>query len=431
VERLNQSISELGIIKVKPLPTRQALDGMEQDFQRIARRLGVAALLRVWCRQVDDDLEINIELINGPTGNLIPPSYTFSEKPSQVMQNVFEIARSVVEKLRPHLGPAELDRLECLMLYCKGRDQLANRNRDSLQTAIGHFQDALKKNPKYALAHVGLAESYNMLGIYGEDDPKKVFPLGKQAAEEASKIDYSLAEAHTSLAFYFERYELNRQASQREYELAIKLGSSKPDAQATTYHRYGVYLLGLGRFQEAIEKIQLAKAANPFSQIMMADLAQPYLYSEDLAAAIRICEATIARFPSFAPAYRYRGLAYEQEGNFTKAIEDLEKAVEFSGGSPLMKGELGHVLASAGKKDRAMSILSELQEQRKTGYSSCFRIAQIYACLGDREAALKHLEQAVDEKDPFLWFLEVDPIFSKKIGDEPRFKQLKDRLARR
>jgi tetratricopeptide (TPR) repeat protein len=219
--------------------------------------------------------------------------------------------------------------------------------------------------------------------------------------------------------------------TQRQYELAIKLGSSKPDARATTYHRYGIHCLGLGQFQEAIQNIQLAKAANPFSRFMMADLALPYLYSGDLAAAIRICEETIARFPSFAPAYRYRGLAYEQEGNFTKAIADLETAVRFSGDSPLMKGELGHVLASARKKDRAMSILSELQEQRRTGYSSCFRIAQIYACLGDREAAVKHLEQAVEERDPFLWYLWIDPILRNKIGDEPRFTQLQDRLARR
>jgi tetratricopeptide (TPR) repeat protein len=288
----------------------------------------------------------------------------------------------------------------------------------------------LKKNSKYAPALVGLAESYNMLGIYGVDDPKEVFPLGKQAAEEAIKIGYSLAEAHTALAFVRERFELNRQAAQREYQLAIKFGSLNPDAQATTYHRYGIYLLGLGQFKEAIQNLLLARAANPFQQIMMADLAQPYLYSGDLAEAIRICNETIERFRDFAPAYRYRGLAYEQQGNFTKAIDDLENAVRYSHGSPLMKGELAHVLASAGKKEQAISILSELQEQRRNGYSSCFRIAQIYACLGDREAALKHLEQAVDEKDPFLWFLEVDLIFSKKIGSEPRFKQLKDRLAR-
>lgn len=429
-ERLNTSIRELDIIKVKPLLNRQAFDGKELDFPALATKLGVAALLKGRYRQADDNLELYIELIDGRTGNLIS-SDRFSEKHTRVMEDVAEIARSVVEKLRPKLGPAEIDRLDCLVFYGKGCDELDKRSRESLGTAIQFFKEALKKNPKHALAYVGLANSYNMLGIYGVDDPKTAFPLGKQAAGEALKIDNSLAEAHTSLAFAMERYELARQAAQQEYELAIKLGFSKPDSLATTYHRYGIYFLGLGRFQEAIEKIQLAKAANPFSQIMMADLAQPYLYRGDLASAIRICEQTIARFPSFAPAYRYRGLAYEQEENFTKAIADLEMAVRLSGDSPLMKGELGHVLASAGKKDRAMSILSELQEQRRTGYSSCFRIAQIYACLGDREAALKHLEQAVEEKDPFLWFLGIDPIFRKKIGDEPRFKQLKNRLARR
>jgi len=163
----------------------------------------------------------------------------------------------------------------------------------------------------------------------------------------------------------------------------------------------------------------------------MAALAQPYLYSGEFEKAIQVCGKTLREYPLYAPAYRYRGLAYEQQGNFIKAVADLEAAVKYSGDSPLMKGELGHVYASAGMRDKAISILNELQQQRINGYSSCYRIAQIYACLGDNSSALKSLDQAVEDKDPFLWYLGVDPIFSKKLGDEPRFKQLQDSLARR
>ncbi|MBP1596355.1 MAG: serine/threonine protein kinase with repeat [Acidobacteria bacterium] len=431
VERLNQSISELDIIEVKPLQNREFLDGMHNDYQGIARRLGAAALLRVRGRQEKDELEISIELIDGRTGNLMSTPYHFADSTSRVMEDVAEIARSVVEKLRPHLGPMELSRLECLMFYGKGRDELARRTRDSLHAAIGHFQEALSKNPNYARAYVGLAESYCMLGIYGVDDPQKVFPMGRKAAENALRIDYTLAEAHTFLAFVKERYEFNRQAAGDEYKLAIRLRSPRPDGRATTHHRYGIYLLGMRQFLDSIENIQLAKAANPFSQIIMADLAQPYLFSGDLREAIRICNETIDRFPDCGPAYRYRGLAYEQQGDYMKAVADLEAAVKHSGDSLLMKGELGHVYASAGMKEKARSILNELLQQREAGYSSCYRIAQIHACLGEKDAALQRLDQAVKDKDPSLWFLEVDPILKNKLKDEPRFQQLNDSLAQR
>jgi len=114
-----------------------------------------------------------------------------------------------------------------------------------------------------------------------------------------------------------------------------------------------------------------------------------------------------------------------------KAVADLEAAVKHSGDSLLMKGELGHVYASAGMKEKARSILNELLQQREAGYSSCYRIAQIHACLGEKDAALQRLDQAVKDKDPSLWFLEVDPILKNKLKDEPRFQQLNDSLAQR
>jgi tetratricopeptide (TPR) repeat protein len=391
--------------------------------------LGVTGILAGRLRQTDEYLEVFAELTDGRDGNVIW-SKDYIERLSSTQEIVAKIARAVMENLRPRLGRAELNRLDCLALYSKGRDEWNRRNPASLRIAIQYFEEATRRDPRYAPAHIGLADCYNMLGIYGEDPPSEVFPKAKKAAEAALNVDDSLSEAHTSLAFTFERHDFNRAAAQQEYELAIKLSSSKA-AQATAYHRYGVYLIGLGKFSESIEKIKLAQDLDPFSQIIMADLAQPYLYSGNYEEAIRICDGTIKRHPSFAPAYRYRGLAFEQAGSFAKAVSDLEEAVRLSPDSPLMKGELGHALAGAGLRDKAMSILTELEEQRRTGYRSCYRIAQIYACLGDLDKAIAYLERALEESDPALWYVEVDPIFDKRIGSDLRFKELKKRLALR
>ncbi len=430
-EKLNQKISELEIVKVRPLLAKQSLSGMGQDFVAIAQKLKASALLKWHYTLVGEDLEIYIELIDGRTG-LAQHVNTFSGKSSQVMDPIAQIARYIVERLRPKLGRAEKDKLECLSLYGRGQDELANRTPDSLKKAIRHFEDATQKNPDFARAYVGIADSYNMLGIYGADNPAKLFQEGLKAANQALKIDNLLAEAHTSLGFAIERHDFARQGAQREYNEAIKLSSSNRDARAAAYHRWGVCLIDLGHYEEAIEKIRQAQEEDPSSQIMQSDLSRAHLYKGDLKEAIRISTATIERFPKFAPAYRYRGLAYEQAKNFPKAIADLEEAMKLSRNSPLMEGDLGHVYASAGLKDEALSILSKLQRDRGNGlYRSCFLIAQIYACLGNREKALFHLEKALEEKDPFMLSLEVDPILKKTLGSEPRFRKLSAQLAQR
>jgi tetratricopeptide (TPR) repeat protein len=430
-EKLNQKISELEIVRVRPLLARQSLSGMGQDFVAIADKFKASALLRWHYTLSGEDLEIYIELIDGRTGLTLDVN-TFPGKSYQVMEPITRIARHVVEKLRPRLGKAEKDKLECLSLYGRGQDELANRTPDSLKRAIRYFEDAVKRNPNFARAYVGIADSYNMLGIYGADNPAKLFQDGLKAANQALKIDNLLAEAHTSRGFAIERHDFARQGAQREYSEAIKLSSSNRDARAAAYHRWGVCLIDLGQYEEAIEKIRQAQEKDPSSQIMQSDLSRAYLYKGDLKEAIRISTATIERFPKFAPAYRYRGLAYEQAKDFPKAIADLQEAMRLSRNSPLMKGDLGHVYASAGLKDEARSILSELQRDRGNGlYRSCFLIAQICACLEDREEALNHLERALEEKDPFILSLEVDPILRKTLGNEPRFRQLTAQLAQR
>ena len=316
------------------------------------------------------------------------------------------------------------------MRVCKGRDALAKRNPDALKQAIVYFQEALKKNPRYAQAQVGIADSNNMLGIYGLEEPRKVFPFAKEAAQKALELDNSLAEAHTSLGFAIECYDFNIMDAQMEYDKAIR-SASNPDALAAAYHRYGVSLINLGKYSQAIEKIQRAQKEDPSSPIFMADLARAYIFQGELKRAIVISEETIRRFPTFAPAYRYRGLAYEQAGNLGRAIEDLEQAMALSRNSPLMKADLGHIYASTGEHDKAYSILSDLLQEKKNGeYRSCFLIAQIYACLDDRDTALKFLRQALEERDPYLLSLSVDPIFKSKFDHDPEFTRIVEEIPR-
>ncbi len=426
-EKLNLAIGELGIIKVRPLLDRQILTG-DLNSQALANRLGVAALIWYRMRQEGENLEIYVELVDGRDGHASP--FFRSESFSHTTALVAEIARWVVEGLRSQLGPAELKLLESLAYYGKGRDELDSRNSESIKNAEQYFNLASKLNPRYAPAFAGLAETYDMMAIYGGGDPREVFPKALKAAEDALNIDGKLPQAHSSLGYALERYALSRQAAEREYELAIKYGAANPDALANAYQRYGAHLVGLRRFREGIDYLHRAQNLNPLAPIAMVDEAQALIYMGNLQEAIRLCERTLARFPTFAPAYRFRGIAYELRGEYAKAIDDLESAVDCSGNSPLMKGELGHVLASAGRRDKAQDILSELLQRKKSGYSSSFRIAQIYVCLGDEKTALEYLVLAFEERDPYLWFLAVDPILNGKLGDNPRFIDLKKRAIR-
>jgi tetratricopeptide (TPR) repeat protein len=261
-----------------------------------------------------------------------------------------------------------------------------------------------------------------MLVVYGLLQPKEAFPLAKQAAETALKIDDTLAEAHTSLAFIKHRYEWRRDEADREFKLAILY---KP-GYAPAYQWYSSYLVALGRNDEALAKVKRGLELEPLSFISNSHVGWVLYLSGRYDEAIAHCKKLLEVDPNFFPARRYLGLAYEQKGMYREAISEFEECVKLSD-SPLIMALLGHAYAASGKRAEAERVLEELARQKQR-YVSPYTIAAVYVGLGKKDEAFKWLEKAYQERDIWLINLKVDPVLSPLSSDK-RFIDLLRRIG--
>jgi tetratricopeptide (TPR) repeat protein len=325
--------------------------------------------------------------------------------------------------LRLKLSFEEEKQVEAYGHYLKGRNQWKRRTPDGLLKGIEYFRQAIEVDPNYALAYAGLADSYNMLVVYGVRKPKEAFPAAKEAALKALEIDETLAEAHTALAFIKFRWDWDRLDAEREFRLAIR---HKP-GYAPAHQWYSSYLVAVGRFEEAIAEAKRTQELEPLSFITDVHLGWILYLAEQYDEAIVQCRRMLEIDADFFPARRYLGLAYEQKGMYTEAISEFKRAVELSG-SPLIVALLGHAYAVSDEHDEARRVLAELQQMSSQRYVSPYTIAAIHTGLGDRDEAFRWLEKAHDERDIWLMNLNVDPVF-KDMRSDRRYTALLRRIG--
>jgi tetratricopeptide (TPR) repeat protein len=300
---------------------------------------------------------------------------------------------------------------------------LNQRTPEGFNKAIEYFDKTVALKPDYALAHAGLADCYNMLATYGAKPPSEAFPLAKAEARKALDADDSLAEAHTSLAYALFRGDWKWVESEREFRQAIRLNSKLAQA----YQWYANLLVALGRSDEAIAQSKRAQELDSTSSIIRSNLALVYIFAHRFDDSIAVCQKFLELDPTYFAARRYLGQAYAQKGKYDLAISELQRAVA-TNGSPLIRAELAHTYARAGKRDEAQKILTELQRLSSERYISPYHIALIYSGLGNKEEAFNWLEQAFQGRTDYLVFLKVDPRFDWLHGD-PRFTSLLERIG--
>jgi tetratricopeptide (TPR) repeat protein len=333
-----------------------------------------------------------------------------------------DISRDIFENLRLKLSVEEKKQVEAFSLYLKGRNYWNKRTEDGLLQGIEYFRKAIEADKSYAPAYAGLADCYNMLVVYGINQPKEAFPKAKEAATQALKIDDTLAEAHTSLAFIKHRWDWQRAEAEREFQLAI---SYKP-SYAPAHQWYSSYLVAMGRFDEAIAEAKRAEELEPLSFISNSHLGWILYLAGRNEEAIQHCKRLLDVDPNFFPARRYLGLCYEQNGMYKEAIAEFQQGAKLSG-SPLMLSLLGHAYAASGNRAEALRVLTELDRQKQL-YVSPYTIATIYAGLGDRDTAFKWLEKAFEDRDIWLMNLKVDPLLRPLVSDH-RFETLLKRVG--
>lgn len=420
-DSLINNLSQLPKLRVVPRSVTLSYKGHESDPRKIARDLNVRAVLTGRVHRRGDTLSIQVDLIDVANVSQMWGQH-YDRKVSDLLLVQEDISRDIFENLRLKLSVEEQKQLEAYSLYLKGRNYWSKRTEDGLLQGIEYFRKAIEADQNYAPAYAGLADCYNMLVVYGINQPSEAFPKAKEAATKALSIDGSLAEARTSLAFIKHRWDWAREDAEKEFQLAIK---SKP-TYAPAHQWYSSYLVAVGRFDEAIAEARRAQELEPLSFISNSHIGWILYFAGRYDEAIEHCKKLLDVDPNFFPARRYLGLVYEQKGMYKEAIAEFQQAAKLSG-SPLMMSLLAHAYAASGNKAEAERLLVQLGQQKQR-YVSPYTVATIYTGLGQKDQAFKWLDKAFEERDIWLMNLKVDPLF-KPLRSDHRFSDLLIRIG--
>ena len=407
--------------------------GTKKSLPEIAREIKVDAIVEGTVQRSGDRVVIRAQLIHAATDrHLWVQVY---ERPMRDVLDVqSEIAQTIARQIQIQMTPADQARLtarhpvspKAFDDYLQGRFLYWNRRtEENLHKAIAHFQNAIKEDPNYALAHVGLADCYNALGVVqiGALPPTEARRLAEETAKKALALDPTLAEAHTALG-YANHYNWNWTAAEMDFKRAIELNPS----YANAHNFYASFLMSRGRIEESIASSNRARELDPFSLSISAQrgflLENARRYDE----AIEQLRNVIAMDPNHYQAHWFLGHTYAVNKQFEQAIAASQKAVDVSQRAPGALGMLGMVYALAGQKNEANKILNELLEMNKRRYVTPAALANLYIGLDNKDQAFFWLEKAFQERSNYLAYLKVFPILDP-LRSDPRFADLVRRVG--
>jgi tetratricopeptide (TPR) repeat protein len=404
--------------------------GKQIDPVKVGQELGVSAVLSGRIVQRGENLTISAELVDVRNNKLIWGEQ-YDRKMSDLLATQREIAREIVDKLKLKVSGEETglakhytENNEAYQLYLKGRFYWNRRTRDTLQKSIDYFNQAIEKDPGFALAYAGLADCYVI--PVNRLPPREAMPRGKAAAIRALELDETLAEAHTTLARVLANYDWDWRGAEKEYKRAIELNPR----YAIAHQWYGGWLQVMGHPNESIAERKLAQEMDPLSPIVNFELGLALYLTRDYDKAIEQFQKTLELDPNFPPASQMLPAAYEQKGRYGEAIAGFKKAIPLMGGSEwaLTRGGLSHVYAISGKKGEAMGMLDELKQLSTQEYVPAPSIALAYAGLGEKDQAFAWLEKGYQEHAFQMQWLGVEPRWDS-LRSDPRFADLLRRIG--
>jgi TolB-like protein/Flp pilus assembly protein TadD len=430
-ESLILSLSQLSQLRVMARSTVFRYKGRAEEAQDIGRTLGVGAVLTGRVLQRGQSLVIDAELVDVENGWQLWGGQ-FRKKLTDIFAMEEDIAKEISEKLRLKLTVQKenllakryTEDIEAYHLYLRGRYHWNKRTEEGLYKGIDYFKQAIERDPTYALAYAALADSYIPLGYYCYLSPKDAFPKAKAAAQKALEIDPTLSEARAVLGGAKLAFDWDWSGSEKELRAAIELNPNYPRA----WQNLAETLLVVGRADEATTMARHALEADPLSLTANVMLAMTFYYRHLGNDAIEQCRKTLEMDPTFFPAHLNLGIAYEQEGQFSQAVTELQEAIRQSNDSSLAMGTLGGTFASWGKEEEARRILSELYDLASRKYVSQVPVAVIHLGLGERDRAIACLEKSYEERCARLVWMKVDPRFDS-LRDDTRFQNLVRRMG--
>jgi serine/threonine protein kinase/tetratricopeptide (TPR) repeat protein len=428
-ESLIYRLSQLPNVKVSPASSVFRYKGKEVDTQKVAAELGVNSVMSGRLMQRGDNLTISVELIDAANNKILWGEH-YERKMSELLATQREIATAITEKLQLKLSGDDAKGVtkkytesnEAYQLYLKGRFYWNKRTVDGLTQAAVYYKQAIEKDPGYALAYSGLAETYVLYSNYSVALPKDSMPQAKAAALKALELDDSLAEPHAALGTYLSAYGWDQSAAEREFRRAIEL---KPN-YATAYHWLGITLALAKRPDEAIATARHAEELDPLSLIISADTAFDLILSRRYDEAILQGQRALTLDPNFYYTHYLLGWAYYEKGMYREAISECRKSLEVNE-EPYAKAILITALSKSGGRAEAIKLRDELKSASTRHYVPSYFLAVADMALGERDEAFAALEKDFAERSTSYSWIPVDPLFDD-LRNDPRFKALMQRV---
>jgi TolB-like protein/Tfp pilus assembly protein PilF len=408
-ESIINNLSQLTNLKVIARSSVFRYKGKDLDVQTIGRELNVASVLIGRVKQEGDELRIAVELMD-VQGNRSLWGDTYQRKTGDIITVQKEIARNISEKLRLKLTGADQTQLtksytnsgEAYEAYLKGRYHWNKRTDEGFKKAIEFFQQAIQKDPQYALAYTGLADCYTLRSDYGFLPSQEGYALAKGAVTLALKYDDSLAEAHTSLASIKAVTDWDWQGAENDYRRAIGLNPN----YATAHHWYGAQLILHGRMDQALQELGTAQQLDPLSLGINKDLAVALIYARDYDRALQQSRKTLEIEPTFSVMSTYIAQIYQLQQKYAEATSELEKAHAAAPEDGEISYGLAQAYALSGKKNEALKLANELNQ---TANAFPKEAAYLYSLLGENEQAIALLQKAADNHIMSVAELKMDP----------------------
>jgi eukaryotic-like serine/threonine-protein kinase len=418
------SLSQLNDLSVRPRSAVQKFAGNEDQVnaREVAKALNVHAVLRGRVSQRGDELSVSVALEDAREDrHLWGQQYTGRVADLLLLQQ--QIASDVSEKLRLKLSDDQKRRQDAQQLYLKGRNAWRKRTSKDIDEGIGYFNRAIEQDPSYAPAYAGLADCYNMLAYYGVLQGNEAYPKARESAMKALGLDQGLAEAHAALAFIQYQWVWDWPEADREFQRAIEL---KP-SYAPAHQWYSSFLAAMGRTEEAVREGNRAAELEPFSVSVSTHPGWINYLTRKYDEVIKVSNQNLKLYPNSFFALRYKALACEAQGRHEEAIDLFRRALANAPGIPVLKADLGHAYAVAGRREEALASLGELRQLSGQRHVSSFHLGLIYTGLGDKDRAFEMLNKSYDERSERLVWINVDPRFDRLRTDR-RFIDLLQRL---
>lgn len=430
-EEIIMNLSKLHSLKVVARGSTMSYVKEGKSHKQTANDLGVQYLLEGSVRRQGKDLRITAQLID-----TMHDVYLWAETYRGTIEDIFDIqekvAGEIVQALQLRLSSDEKQILkkrftkntEAYQLYLQGRFFWNKRSEDGVQTAIKYFEAAIEKDPRYALAWAGVADSYNVLGEYGNIPRRELYPKAEAAVFKALEIDNRLAEVHTSYASLLMLSEWDWVNSEREFKLALELNPN----YATAHHWYSQWLWSMGKLDEALRMVSRAAELDPVSQAILKDKGLAFYYDRQYDKAIEMAQTTLELDPYYAAAHRLLSLAYQGQKLFDEAIAENQHWGRLTGNEIETTVSLAQIYAVAGQKDNALKLVEVVKDDRNLIDQAYRGLALVDAALGENDSAFAWLEKSYERREESVLSLKVDPKVDR-LRSDPRFTALLKRIG--